>query len=309
MDIQTILDTVERQALQWLQQTFPNLPPQTLHYAGAALLGALAIILFAAGIRRLRNPRAKNTSSTRKDIPRTLQHKGMTVDLLEGPDSEKVSVRFVVVGVKTGRIKCEIIERLDGIRTPKGKDVVCVFAPLKTRNGKVNTFTATMIETDRSGRNPDQIILSTPADYAHIARRKHVRKRVADQQFIRVKLWMEDPLSKDVSFLDAAPQIGVNAFTHDGPAQAANGVINISGGGIGLSILNRLLPETCTPGQQVVLNLFMFNFREKTFKPYWYAGIVRSSEDGRPGFSRLGIEFTAIGQTDQIAGRLSWIEL
>jgi len=309
MNRETILDTVEQQAAQWLQQAFPHLPPQALHFAGGALLGALALVLFLAGIRLLRRPRVRNTPSTRTDIPRTLQSRGMSVDLLTGPGNDRLAARFVVIGVRPGRIKCEIIERLDVIKTAKGKGVACVFAPLKTRDGKVNTFTATVIKADRDGRNPDRITLSTPADYAFITRRKHARKRVADQQFIRVKLWLEAPSSSDISFEDAAPQIGVNAFTLNGPDQGANGVINISGGGIGLSVLNRLLPETCAPGEQVVLNLFMFNFREKTFKPYWYAGVVRSMEEGRPGFTRMGIEFTDVGQADRNTGRLSWIEL
>jgi hypothetical protein len=309
MNINSILDTMGQQATQWLQQAFPNMPQQVLHFGGGAVLGALALILFLTGIRLLRKPKTRNTSSTRTDIPRSLQSRGMSVDLLTGPENDRLVARFVITNVKPGRIKCEIIERLDVIRTDKGKDVACVFAPLKTRDGKINTFTATMVETDRNGRNPDRIILSTPVDYALITRRKHIRKRVADQQFIRVKLWIANPSSNDISFEDAAPQIGVNAFTLDGPDQGANGVINISGGGIGLSVLNRLLPETCAPGEQVVLNLFMFNFKEKTFKPYWYAGVIRSTEEGRPGFTRMGIEFTDVGQADRTSGRLSWIEL
>ncbi len=309
MNPETFLEILKHRFAQWLEQMFPDLPPQALHFAGGALLGGLALILLLAGLRLLRRSGARNTSSVRKDIPRTLQSRGMAVDLLAGPDTGKVAVRFVVTGVRPGKIQCEIIERLDVIATPGGKDVVCVFAPLKTHNGKINTFTATLLETDRDGRKPDRIVLSTPADYAFVTRRKHVRKRVADQQFIRVKMWLDRPGTEDIAYQDAAPQIGVNAFTMDGPDQAANGVVNISGGGIGLSVLNRLLPETCAPGQRTVINLFMFNFREKTFKPYWYAGVVRSMEEGRPGFTRMGIEFTDVGRTDKDTGRLSWIEL
>ena len=309
MNISNVLDTLGQEASQWLQRSFPDLPPQSLHYAGAALLGLVALTLFLAALRLFRKPRTRNTTSTRTDIPRILQRRGMAVDLLGNPGKETVAARFVVTGVRPGRIKCEIIERLDVIKANKGQDVVCVFAPLKTREGKINTFTAAMIETDRAGRNPDRIILSTPADYTFVSRRKHIRKRVADQQFIRVKLWLASPKTTDVSFQDAMPQIGVNAFTLEGPDQAANGVINISDGGIGLAVLNRLLPETCIPGESVVLNLFMFHFGEKTFKPYWYAGTVRSMEEGRPGFTRLGIQFTAVGQTDPEIDHLEWTEL
>ncbi|MBG0789067.1 MAG: hypothetical protein H0S80_01060 [Desulfovibrionaceae bacterium] len=303
------LDTASRQAAQWLQPLFPDLSPQTVLHAGATLLGLLALVLFLAAIRLIRRPHPRNTSSTRTDIPRTLQRKGMTVDILAGPGGNKVAARFVVTGVRANRIRCEIIERLDVIRTGKDRKAVCVFAPLKTREGKVNTFTAALIKSDRDGRNPDRIILSTPAEYGFATRRRHVRKRVADQQFMRVKLWLASPMSTDVAFQDAMPHIGVNAFTFEGPDQASNGVVNISDGGLGLSVLNRLLPETCAPGESVVINLFMFNFGEKTFKPYWYAGTVRSMEGGRPGFTRVGIEFTDVGRADPATGRLSWAEL
>ena len=137
-------------------------------------------------------------------------------------------------------------------------------------------------------------------------RRKHTRKRVADQQFIRVKLWVANPHSSDISFENAAPHIGVNSFATDGPEQTANAVVNICNGGMGINIQNRVIPETGAVGATVAINLFMFNFKEKTFKPYWYSGQVRSMEEGRPGFTRMGIEFDGVAETSDETGRLRW---
>jgi len=308
MNLQELISSARAQLDRLAALVFPDASPEHLRLAGAALLGLSALLLLLAALRLLRRP-AHNPPSTRTTIPRTLQHKGVIVDVLAGPDDETVAVRCVITAAKSNRIQCEIIERLDVIRTRPGNDLVCVFAPMKTRAGRINSFTATLLESDRDGRNTDRLVLAGPTDYALIPRRRHQRKRVADQQFIRVKLWAASPRSSELSFEDAAPQIGVNSFASDGPDHGANAVINISDGGIGLSVLNRLLPETCAVTTPVVINLFMFNFREKTFKPYWYAGEVRTLEEGRPGFTRMGIAFTAAATTDRDSGRLDWIPL
>lgn len=304
-DISTLMDA----ATAWVQALFPGIAPETIRMAEAGLLILLALILLVGAFKILRRPKPRNTPSTNADIPHDLQEKGEVVDVLATPGSEKVSVRCVITSAKTNRIKCEIIERLDGIKAGQGEAVTCFFAPLKTRDGRVNSFTATLLESDRSGRNKDRLILSVPTTYAMAPRRKHSRKRVADQQFIRVKLWLEDPVISDISFEDATPQIGVNSFTSNDKDQEANGVLNISARGLGLSILNRVIPETCTEDSSVVINLFMFNFREKTFKPYWYAGTVRSMEEGRPGFTRMGLEFNAAGRPDPETGKVHWTTL
>lgn len=309
MNLQELISSAGSQFDRLTALLFPGVSPEQLRLAGSVLLGLSALALLLIGLRLLRRPGRHNSHSTRTGIPHVLQQKGVVVDVLAGPDDESVAVRCVITAAKSNRIQCEIIERLDVIRTRPGNELVCVFAPMKTRDGRINSFTATLVESDRDGRKADRLVLAGPNDYALIPRRKHQRKRVADQQFIRVKLWTAAPGSSELAFEDAAPQIGVNSFASDGPDQSANAVINISGGGLGLSVLNRLVPETCTVSTPVVINLFMFNFREKTFKPYWYAGEVRTLEEGRPGFTRMGIEFTATASTDRNTGRLDWINL
>ncbi|AMK11474.1 hypothetical protein [Pseudodesulfovibrio indicus] len=308
MDFQQLVNSLREQLSLLADLLAPGANPDLLRYAAAGVLGVLALLLLLLGLRLLRRPK-RNSPSTRTSIPRTLQERGVVLDVLAGPDDEVVSVRCVITSAKSGKIKCEIIERLDVIRTRPGSDLVCVFAPMKTRDGRINSFTATLVESDRQGRNPERLVLAGPTDYALIPRRKHQRKRVADQQFMRVKLWAAAPETAEVAFEDAAPDIAVNSFSTNSPDQGANAVINISDGGIGLSVLNRLVPETCAPETPVVLNLFMFNFKEKTFRPFWYAGAVRSMEEGRPGFTRLGIEFTATAVSDRESGRLNWINL
>nr|WP_321257601.1 hypothetical protein [uncultured Pseudodesulfovibrio sp.] len=305
MNIQETALTLTRQLTEIGQQLFPGMPEGVIRNAEAILLGIMAFILLLLGLLLLRRPKKKNTS-TKTNIPKKLQEKGAVVDIMAGPEDETVTLRCVFTSIKSNKITCEIIERLEPLKTGKNRQLMCVFAPTKYQDSKVNSFASTLLKLGHSNRTANLMVLSAPTEYTLIPRRKHARKKVADQQFIRVKLWLEDHIFSDTSYQDATPHIGVNSFSSDSPEQSSNGVVNISNGGIGLSILDSLVPETCGPDSPVVINLFMFNFREKAFKPYWYAGAIRSLEESRPGFIRMGIEFTSTATPDSSTGRLNW---
>lgn len=305
MTPQEILDTASQNVIQFIQQLVPGLPHEVVRYVGAGLFGGVALVLLVLAIKILVSGNRKS-SNKRINVPRTLQKDGVVVDILNAPDDDEVAVRCVITSASSGKIKCEIIERQDIIRAKEGAQIACVFAPMQTGQGKVNSFTAKLVESDRSGRKVDRLVLSAPTGYGMIPRRKHIRKRVADQQFIRVKLWVDDPYTSDIAFEDATPHIGVNSFMTDSPAHSVNAVLNISNGGLGLSVHNQLIPDTCAVGTPVAINLFMFSFREKTFKPYWYSGEIRAMHEGRPSFTRMGIAFNGTGRMLGNAGTIHW---
>lgn len=305
MDIQQITSDIAKAIIGLIHRIAPDLPLETIRIGAATVLGMSALYMLVLALRLLK-PMANNARSDRVDIPRSIQQEGTTIDVLNSEEEDDVAVRCVLTSVSSGKINCEIIERLDTINVQENDRIMCVFAPMKSDKGKINSFKATLMETDTSGRKLDRIVLSAPDSYGLTPRRKHTRKRVADQQFLRVKLWVENPLASDTAYEDATPHIGINSLTNDNPVQASNAVINISNGGLGLSIKNQVIPETCAQGASVAINLFMFNFREKTFKPYWYVGEIRTMEEGRTGFTRIGIEFTGTGETCDETGRIRW---
>ncbi len=306
MNIQDTLAQLETTVTELSGLLASSLPPGTARLLGAVFMGAVALILLVLALRLLIRTRGQSGRSKRVNIARSLQQQGVVIDLLQSADGDEVAVRCVITSASSGKLGCEIIERLDVIKTPEGKNVTCVFPPVRAEGGKVNSFSAKLIESDKSGRKADRIVLSAPTGYSMIARRKHPRKRVADQQFIRVKLWVESPYASDILFEDAAPHIGVNSLAPGGGGQSANAVVNISNGGLGLSVHNQGIPETCAVAAPVTINLFMFNFREKTFKPYWYSGVIRSMKEGRPGFTRMGIEFDGMAEPIGPDGGLRW---
>lgn len=305
MNVQAITDSAQQFLITNIRQALPGMQPEHIRYALAAGLILLAVLLATTAVRLLRGTKKKSAPVRRTDIPRQLQHEGRVLDLLNSDADDDVAVRLIVTSASSRKIKCEIVERLDVIKTSPGKDVRCVFAPIGTARGKLNSFTAKLIESDTSGGKIDRVVLSAPTGYANTPRRKHGRKRVADQQFIRVKLWVDNPYASDIAHQDASPHIGINSFNQN-ETHTANAVVNISNGGLAISVQNNAIPETCAVGATVAINLAMFSFKEKSFKPYWYSGEVRSMEEATPGFTRMGLAFNGNGQLCDETGKVRW---
>jgi hypothetical protein len=73
---------------------------------------------------------------------------------------------------------------------------------------------------------------------------------------------------------------------------------------LALEVRASLVPQALTPGSPVVLKCSLFQFREKQFKPYWYAGLVRglSAPGGPEGkLKRIAVGFTHVGAPDDKA--------
>lgn len=306
MTIQGTIDTVLNIIANHAQQILPGMEPNTIRYGIAVALAATAIILLGMAVRALLGDRHSPQKTSRNTLPTTLYRKGMVVDLLNSENEEDVALRVVINSASSKKIKCEIVERLNVLKRKPGQKIRCMFPPVATENGKVNTFTAPLLESDTSGGKLDRVILGSPIQTANIPRRKYSRKRVSDQQFIRVKLWVDNPFVSDIAHEDARPHIGINSFSSEASAHCANTVVNISNGGLALQVSNRNIPETCAVGATVAINLFMFSFKEKTFKPYWYSGEVRSMEETSPGFTRMGLAFNGNGLPCEETGKVRW---
>lgn len=289
MPLQEILQTASRTVNENLQSIAPGLPPDLLRHAGATVLVCLALLLLIAAASLLR----KKKPTVSRDIFAHLSRKGVMLDVMNGPKS--IALRCAITSASRKRLKCAVVERLDLPQAEQGENALCMFAPARVDDRTVNAFYAEILELDLSKGEAGRIVLARPNKLFHESRRSQKRKRVVDQQFVRVKLWLADPQESDIAFEDAVPHIGVNAFASRN-GQSANSVINISKGGMALSISDSLLPETCGVGAPVTVNLFMFRFRDKEFHPFWYQGEVRSLGQASPGFTRIGIEFTGVGR-------------
>jgi hypothetical protein len=196
---------------------------------------------------------------------------------------------------------CELLDVAAPELAGPGARVTCFFAPQRLDGRKVNAFTTVIAAVDAVAE-PPRMLLAPPTEVLAIVRRRHARKRVNDQRFVRVRLWLAEAGTGRTYFPEAAPDIWVNAY--DGHHGEENAVTDISAGGLALEVRAGLVPRGLAVGSPVVLKCSLFQFREKQFKPYWYAGLVRgvSEPQGPQGkLRRIAVGFTHVGAPDDSA--------
>jgi hypothetical protein len=203
---------------------------------------------------------------------------------------------------------CEVFASSPELETAVGAPVTCFFTPQRSGGGKINAFETVIASVDTS-LEPPRLTLGPPTELLSIPRRRHPRKRVSDQRFVRVRLWLAEPDVSPLHFPDTAPDIRVNAY--EGAHSEESAVTDISAGGLALEVPAAQAPSGLARGMAVVLKCSLFMFREKQFKPYWYAGVVRGFGEAQgPGgaaMRRIAIGFTHVGAADDKSPQgVSW---
>lgn len=298
--------------ISWVPESFQaqlkELPPETLYLlltaAGCiALLAALSAFL----LLRRKKPNTVSVPKSGNDFSMFFQKAGTVMDLAVTGALETVIGRAVVTKVKNDGIKLEIIEDTGVSHLNNSSEITVMFPPERLGESRVNSFRSRILTLNCTDDGCGRMILSPPTEFALVRRRRHKRKKVIDQQFIRVKIWLGDSRINDTSFADAAPDLAVNSYDPRSSGHESNQVINISNGGIGVSVHQDLVDKKFSINDEVLINIFMFNFRQKIFKPYWYAGKIRSIEELDGTNYRMGVQFTMNGMVrDENEQHIDW---
>ncbi|WP_321402373.1 PilZ domain-containing protein [Maridesulfovibrio sp.] len=309
LNFQYIIDLIQSQVVGPIEKIISTLPQESLYLIlAAAGLTALLAAIFTFMWLRPKSPKKKTQEPT--DFVHFFQKSGTIMDIAAAGQHNDVLGRAVLTAVKPDRIHLEIIEE-NGIKHLEQNDkIILMFPPEKSMAGKVNSFHSTInsleCDTDGCGR----MTLTPPGKFALVKRRRHKRKRVVDQQFIRVKLWLGAADSGDTSFADRIPDLAVNSYDPRSTGHEDNQVINISNGGIGVGASPGLVESKLNTDDDVLINIFMFNFRQKIFKPFWYAGKIRSIENMDGHSCRVGVEFTYSGKMrDENEQHIDWVKM
>jgi hypothetical protein len=265
-------------------------------WSGVLLLAALAatggFVLGRSGwpsrrvaVAQAASPEALTTGLISRAAP---------LDLLPDNSSEPLA-RCLPRSVGPEGLVCELLESAASLELRPGRAVTCLFAPVRQAAHKVNAF-ETEIVALHSAFEPPQIVLRPPQEFKAVPRRRHARKRVSDPGFVHVRLWAADAETSRLFFPEATPDLWVNAY--DGQNGGENAVTDISPGGLAMEVRAALTPPGLAPGSPVVLKCSLFQFKEKQFKPYWYAGLVRGVSAPGAKTRRIAIGFTAVGVLD-----------
>jgi len=259
----------------------------------AAVCGALGFALGRVRWRRVA-PLTESPDAIRKVLA-ALAAESAQLDLLPagaaGGSGEPLA-RCLLKSAGPDGLACELLDSA-AEALPPGRELQCFFAPLRLDGRRVSAFAARVSGLDALAE-PPRLTLTRPESLLDLPRRRHARKRVSDQRFVRVRLWLADWATSRSHFPEAAPDIWVNAY--DGRRGDDNTVTDISAGGLALTVRAALAPPGLAPGSPVVLKCSLFQFREKQFRPYWYAGLVRAVDAQARGMLRIAVAFTAVGR-------------
>ncbi|TIH15617.1 PilZ domain-containing protein [Marinifilum sp. JC120] len=310
INFQYILDLIQSQVIGPVKKFISTLPQESLPLilAAAGLIGLLAAI-FAFLLLRPK-PQKKIKPQGPQDFVQFFQNSGTIMDIAAAGHHENVLGRAVLTAVKPDRMRLEIIEENGIAKLSPTAEIILMFPPEQSAAGKVNSFRSTIssLECDKEGCG--RMTLTPPVKFSLVKRRRHKRKRVVDQQFIRVKLWLGKAESDDTSFVDRIPDLAVNSYDPRSTGHEDNQVINISNGGIGVGASPTLVESKFNINDDVLISIFMFNFRQKVFKPYWYTGKIRSMENMDGQTCRVGVEFIGTGKMrDENEQNIDWKEI
>lgn len=266
----------------------------------AALAAAGGFALGRMGGRRVAP--APDSAADALPVLRALAQGGVPMDVMPrgwvdaGEDAPyEPLARCVARRAGPDGLDCEVFA---GAGAAPGTPVTCFFAPMRAGGRSVNAF-ETVIASQDFEAEPPLLTLAPPVEALSRPRRRHPRKRVSDQRFVRVRLWLAPFDTSSLHFPDAQPDIRINAY--EGGSVAEGSVTDISAGGLALEVPAAQAPAGLALGAAVVLKCSLFLFKQKQFKPYWYAGAVRGLGQGQgPGgpVTRIAIGFTHVGAAD-----------
>lgn len=294
---------------------------ETAIWAGLAVAAACAVLagLWMAGLRRRSRARATGQAKVRGVDPAVgallagLIGEGVALDLVPvAPDGGKGDAaeplaRCVPVEAGPGGLVCELLDCAAPDAVHAGLKVQGFFAPLPLAGRKVNALDSEILAM-QGADDPPRIVLALPQGLRAVPRRRHPRKKVSDPRFIRLRLWLADVAQSTVYFPEASPDLWINAY--DGRHGDENAVSDISPGGLALEVRAALAPAGLAPGARVVLKCSLFQFKDKQFKPYWYAGKVRAVTQPAQGLRRIAVAFSHVGAPDRLAPQgLVWTAL
>ena len=240
-----------------------------------------------------------------EELMNDLISRAAPLDLLPGGVGEPLA-RCLPTGAEAGGLVCQLLGCASPVELKPGLAVTCFFAPVRARGGKLNAFESEIADV-RSTHEPPLIVLRPPRELKALPRRRHARKRVSDPRFVHVRLWAVDAETSRLFFPEATPDIWINAYGDHGGG--TNAVTNISPGGLAMEVRAALVPPGLLPGSPVVLKCSLFQFKDKQFKPYWYAGLIRGVSAPDEKTRRIAIGFTAVGALDGSAPQgVRWTE-
>ncbi|WP_031479814.1 hypothetical protein [Maridesulfovibrio frigidus] len=176
----------------------------------------------------------------------------------------------------------------DSLITP-GAKVKCIFAELQKGEKKVNAFVGTIKSLSENGG----MAITRKSAFGFIRRRAFSRRKVADQRFIKVKVWRLDDDDFDVDFIldNIEPEIFIDNKKDVAANSKSEQILDISKGGLALLGTIRDGGSMMSRNDKLLLCMLIYQPKRKTFDPHLIFCEARAANSAGEGLIRLSFQF------------------
>lgn len=324
-----IQSKVDSRFLGTVQDTFHGLPPlpgpvQTfLMFLGASLLFVLIVYWFKSyGFGKIVKSLLKKTSFDLKSgsvEKKTGKSKAFKIAVRSGNGGPwKVSsdqdildklvmskAQIDVLVERSGQrslaavVNAAGVEKLDVVATfddlvsdellNPGTQVKCIFPEMIRGEKKVNAFVG-LIASKSSDKG---MIITRRSSFGFIKRRVFARRKVADQRYIKIKIWRLETEDYDVDFIldNIKADVLIDNRKFKTPNPSVPQVLDISKGGIALTATFREGGNVISRNDKVILCMLIYQPSHKTFQPHLIYAESRAARAMGRGMTRLSFQF------------------
>ncbi|NDV21560.1 hypothetical protein [Desulfovibrio sp. JC022] len=176
----------------------------------------------------------------------------------------------------------------EGLLIP-GTQVKCIFPEMVRDKKKVNAFVGLV----KSKSEDKGMVLTRRSSFGFIKRRVFARRKVADQRYIKIKIWRLESEDYDVDFIldNTEPDILIDNRKFHTPNASVPQVLDISKGGIALTGTFRAGGNVISRNDKVLLCMLIYQPARKAFQPHLIYAEARAARSMGKGMTRLSFQF------------------
>ncbi|WP_291326685.1 hypothetical protein [Desulfovibrio sp. UCD-KL4C] len=271
--------------LSSIKEFYKSLPP--LHMQSVKLMKGGKVVS-AEG----KSPSVKGNGkiSNDKNVLDWLVKTTQTLDVSIDRSGQRTLAAVVnVIDIQGLDITVKIKDIVTDSLLTSGVTVKCIFAELKKDKKKINAFVAIVKDISVVG----EAVLTRTSAFGFIRRRAFSRRKVADQRYIKIKIWRLEDDDFDAEFLldNMEPEIIIDNRMKVEVSSKIPQVLDISKGGIAFLGSVRDGGDMLSRNDKVLLCMLIYQPSRKTFDPHLIYCEVRAAKAAGQGMLRLSFQF------------------
>ncbi|WP_319761489.1 hypothetical protein [Maridesulfovibrio sp.] len=228
--------------------------------------------------------------SSDEDILNKLVMSKMQLDVLVERSGQRSLAAVVnVSGIEGLDVVVTFKDLVSGEFIDPGTQVKCIFSEMLRGEKKVNAF----IGQVKSKSDEKGMVITRRSSFGFIKRRVFARRKVADQRYIKIKIWQLESDDYDLDYIldKSEPDVLIDNRKFRIPNPSAEQVLDISKGGIALTAVVRKGGNVIARNNKVILCMLIYNPGRKVFQPHLIYAEVRAARAMGRGMTRLSFQF------------------